>query len=227
MLMLKFGLLFSMVLTSSVVFADIRFCQGMRFDPQELLNRVREAEEASALLNAELASAGEQQETQERIQRFELFRFEKDYNPKNVYHYGININVPSCTIALRQNGAPSFNSYWILGEEDGQRQNPTKSDLKNLGPTVLSHNPNSVRFRMKALNEINIQKREIEIRTEIVNGNCRVRGYVDLDNGQEISLNRIFANISRFLGVPTGVSSLRVEGRDSQTGQQVTLTFDD
>jgi hypothetical protein len=201
-------------------------CPGKSLDPESLLNRIRDAEQASYLLNAELANGSEQDVPDETVRRFELFRFEKDYNPRNILHYGIDVNVDSCTFATRPNGAPRFNTYWIMGEERGQRKTPTRKDLERLGPSVLEHTPDSIRFTMRALSEINIRKREIELRAEMVNGNCRVRGYVDLDDGREISLNRIFAEISTVIGIPTGVSSLTVDGRDSNSNQPVSLTFD-
>lgn len=218
--------IFILLLSSFNLYANQERCNGRNLDPQALLQGIRDAEQASYLLNAELATGGEQEETGEETRRFQLFRFEKDYNQKNVLHYGININVPSCTIAHRQNGAPSFNTYWILGEKKGQRQNPTKSDLDKLGPRIVSHDDHSVRFSMKALNEIDINNKQIEVRAEIVNGECQVRGYVDLNDGREISLTRIFANISTVIGIPTGVSSIRVEGRNSSNNQPVSLTFD-
>jgi len=161
----------------------------------------------------------------EQETRFELFRFEKDYHQKNVLHYGIKVNTPSCTISYKSNGAPNFSTYWRMGEERNQIKNMTNDDLKKVGPIVLSHNEHTVRFKMNALKEINIRKKEITIEAEIVDGTCRVKGYIELDDGRKVNLNRIFANISSFIGIPTGVSALTVDGNDRATGERVSVRF--
>ena len=154
----------------------------------------------------------------EEIKRVELFRFEKDYNPKNILHYGIKINTTSCTIATKENGAPNFSNYWSMGEEDGHSENMTSDDLERLGPVILVHDDQHVTFKMNAMDQVNINKKEITIQAQIVAGECRVSASAELNDGRKIIIEKFYAEISSFLGIPTGINSLRVDGHDPQSG---------
>ncbi len=164
-------------------------------------------------------------DTPEQARRFEVFRFEKDYHAKNVLHYGMKVNLPSCTIAKKENGAPGFSNYWIMGEEDGRVKNMTSDDLKRLGPIVLNQDEHQVTFKMPAFQTVPIRKKEVRIEANIVNGACKVTGSIETDNGHRVDITKIFAAMSSFIGIPTGVNSLDVEGTDRTTGAPIKLHF--
>jgi hypothetical protein len=198
------------------------------------INTEIDAPEASSLaditdtVNAHMTAdaPAEPDPTPEVSRRFTLFRMEKDYHAKNVLHYGVNVNTPSCTIVKTTNGAPSFNNYWIMGEEDNRKKLMTKDDLKRVGPIVLSHSDHEVRFKMKSFNDLKLNKKEVTIEANVVNGECKVTASIELNDGRKMNVSRIFANMSYFLGVPTGVDSLVIDGTDRSNGSRINLKMD-
>ena len=227
-LLLTLGVLFTAQMTVRTFADDEGDCAGQQDSATEVVpSNIAPMEETTDHINAIMADGEGPAETpREEVKRFELFRFEKDYNEENVLHYGINVNIPSCTIAKKENGAPQFNSYWIMGEERGQKKNMTRDDLKKLGPVVLSQDDHNVTFKMKAFKDVPIRKKEITIEAKIVDGICKVTGNIELDDGHKIDLSKIFAKISTFAGIPTGVDYLDVHGLDRTTGATTQVRFD-
>ncbi|HAZ11977.1 MAG: hypothetical protein A2X86_07000 [Bdellovibrionales bacterium GWA2_49_15] len=178
-------------------------------------------------INAIMSDAdGAPEDGREAVKRFELFRFEKDYHAKNVLHYGMKLNIPSCTIAKKENGAPSFSNYWLMGEERGQTKNMSSDDLKRLGPIVLSQDEHNVTFKMPAFKNVPIRKKEVTVEAKIVDGICKTTSSIELDNGHRVDLTKIYAKMSYFVGIPTGVNYLDVHGIDRTTGEAIKVRFD-
>ncbi|MEK6626716.1 MAG: hypothetical protein AABY86_17240, partial [Bdellovibrionota bacterium] len=184
-LLLTFGALFTAQMTVRTFADDEGDCVGQQNSATEVVpSNIAPMEETTDHINAIMADEEGPTETpREEVKRFELFRLEKDFNPKNVLRYGINVNIPSCTIAKKENGAPQFNSYWIMGEERGQKKNMTSTDLKRVGPIVLSQDEHNVTFKMKAFKDVPIRKKEITVEAKIVDGIRKVTGSIELDNG--------------------------------------------
>lgn len=218
----------SILFTTQILADDQGHCLGHQNSATDATpNDIEMMSEATDHINAIMTdSDGASEDGAEEVRRFELFRFEKDYNAKNILSYGIKVNTPSCTIAHKTTGAPDFSNYWIMGEERGQAQKMTKSDLKKLGPIVLSHDEHTVNFKMNAFADVPIKKKEITVEAKIVDGKCKVTGSVQLDNGHRVDLSKIFAKISTFAGIPTGVDYLDVEGLDRTTGARINVRFD-
>jgi len=144
-----------------------------------------------------------------------------------VLEYGINVHPKTCRIAKTGNGAPAFNTFWIMGEEDGRRKQMTSDDRQRMGPIVLANETNKVVFKMNAFKEVPLKKKEITIEAKMVDGQCRVKGYVTLNDGREMNLDKIWAKLSYFFGVPTGVNYLQVYGQDRSSGQKFNFKLED
>lgn len=193
---------------------------------QEVENSLGQLIETTDLSNAHLVDQSvAEPDAPEVAARVELFRFEKDYNPKNILHYGVQVNKPSCTIAKGTNGAPLFENYWIMGEAKGGKQLMTSRDKKNLGVIVLESDEHKVKFKMNAMNEFKLKKKVITVEAKIVDGKCKTFAFVELDDGRNMNLDKLYAKISTVLGIPSGVDSVTVYGSDQNSGANIQLKF--
>ena len=187
-------------------------------------NNYVELQNSSNEFNQELTFDLEEADipAEEVIVSYNLFNLEKDYNRKNVLHYDIKVKSPSCTIALNGKSAPALDPYWRMGEEKGQRKNLTSKDKKRFAPIVIDHDPNRVRFKMPVFNKLPINKKVITVETEIAeNGKCKVIGYYEKNDGTRIVISKVFADLNKILGIPTGVDKIIISGSDLATGKRV------
>ena len=120
--------------------------------------------------------------------RFELFKYEKSYNPKNVLSYGIKVNVPSCTF----DKISPFDIYWIMGEKDGSTEGMTSSEKEQFSPTVIKSDQSEIDFTFKALNPLGINPKEMKVEAFPNSGGCLLNSLVTLNDGSEVKVNKFY-----------------------------------
>lgn len=120
----------------------------------------------------------------------DILKITKNKTPKNELHYKANID--GCKFKT-----PAVSGYWILGEERGQTEDLTRSELSMYQPRISYQKESEADFSIGAMDRLGSQlpDKTIKVRLE----NCQPKAYLEI-KGQEIQITDIYVQI-QFISV--------------------------
>lgn len=132
-----------------------------------------------------------------------LFIVKKNINPGNYFKVDAQVN-SSCQLVPYANGK-YIEGYWIMGEEQGQRQSMSILEERSFNKARVSY-INSTRTEVDFIPANMELARKyfsnpvIHLRSRLKNGVCGLEAIMDI-NGQEIKLKQLDVNVSKFLSI--------------------------
>lgn len=122
---------------------------------------------------------------------YEIFVIEKSANPKNVLHF--HANVEACEFQT-----PAIRNFWIMGEEDGQRENINSAERPFFTPKMSYQSKKEVDFTMGVIEKMKGKVDDPKVKVRLVN--CKPKAYFEVE-GNEIQVKRIFVKVNMLINV--------------------------
>lgn len=148
-----------------------------------------------------------------------LFIVRKNINPGNYFKVDAQVN-SACQLVPFSNGK-YIEGYWIMGEENGQRQAMSMLEERSFNKARTSY-INSARTELDFIPENMDLARKyfanpvIHLRSRVKNGVCGIEALMEID-GQEIRLKQLDVNLSTFMSVNSiSVKGIRPDGSTFQ-----------
>lgn len=158
-----------------------------------------------------------------------LFSLEKSVNSENI----LNIHTQTdqnCKFVTNANGYVDF--YWLMDGKTAKEVHPmirtkVQERVQFIG---INEKRDSFKVRLNDLSEIrhDLESNIIEVRAEIVNGQCKVNSIIELGASakyKKLNLQRTFCDVNSFMGVPNGCKNLELAGKDNATGEGLKVQF--
>jgi hypothetical protein len=121
----------------------------------------------------------------------DIFVIRKTMNPKNVLHF--SAETKNCKLLK-----PSIKPYWVMGEEDGHKEDITKSERPYFQPRITYISDTETDFSFGAMDKMGNRLPNKTIRVQIEN--CQAKAFIDYQ-GREIQLKEIFVKMGLLLNV--------------------------
>jgi hypothetical protein len=141
----------------------------------------------------------------------DLFVIKKTSNPKNVLHF--SAETKDCKLLK-----PSIKPYWVMGEEDGHKEDITKTEKPFFQPRITYISDTETDFSFGAMDRMGDRLPDKTIRVRIEK--CQAKAYIDF-KGREIQLKEIFVK----MGLLLNVKELTVKGVTAD-GSAINHIFD-
>jgi hypothetical protein len=141
----------------------------------------------------------------------DIFVLKKTSNPKNVLHF--SAETKDCKLTK-----PSVKAYWVMGEEDGQKEDLLKIERPFFQPRITYISETETDFSFGALDKMGerLPDKTIRVRVE----KCQAKAFIDI-KGREIQLKEIFVK----MGLLLNVKELTVKGIGAD-GSAINYYFD-
>ena len=128
----------------------------------------------------------------------DIFVIKKTSNPKNVLHF--SAETKNCKLLK-----PAIKPYWVMGEEDGHKEDITKTEKPFFQPRITYISDTETDFSFGAMDKMGERLPDKTIRVRIEN--CQAKAFLDF-RGREIQLKEIFVK----MGLLLNVKELTVKG---------------
>lgn len=121
----------------------------------------------------------------------DIFVIKKTTNPKNVLHF--SADTKDCKLLK-----PSVKPYWVMGEEDGHKEDITKTERAFFQPRITYISETETDFSFGAMDKMGERLPDKTVRVRIEK--CQAKAYIDF-KGREIQLKEIFVKMGMLLNV--------------------------
>lgn len=128
----------------------------------------------------------------------DIFVIKKTSNPKNVLHF--SAETKDCKLVK-----PSVKAYWVMGEEDGHKEDLLKTERPFFQPRITYISETETDFSFGAMDKMGERLPDKTIRVRIEK--CQAKAFIDF-KGREIQLKEIFVK----MGLLLNVKELTVKG---------------
>lgn len=168
-------------------------------------------------------------------QEIRLFVVEKSKNPQNILVIYAHVN-PNCEIQSINDGREGylFDFYWMM---NGTTFKPThrlikKAARKRFEALNITRGGSGFAVRLTDLKELNHDLPSDRIHIAIdpaPRGECRSRVLLNLGpsgDHRTIAIETIYSKAKTFLGIPIGIHYIEIRGKDSVSGNPISVRFD-
>lgn len=159
-----------------------------------------------------------------------LFTIEKSYNNSNIIVVNVQLN-RDCRFVKTENGLLDY--YWLMNRSLKKEIHPLIRSTVASRLTLVSSNGllNSFKLRLNDLTEVShdIADPTLEVSSELVNGQCRVRSVMTLGHSQKyrrIDLDRIYGEVDKnLMGVPSTLKYIDLDGKDVDNNESIRVRY--